>query len=69
MVIGFCELVIIYIDGFVGVLLYCGFLIEELVCDVDYFEVCYMFLYGDVLLKEEYEEFKDIIICYIMVYE
>lgn len=28
MLIGFCEFLIIYIDGGKGVLLYCGYLIE-----------------------------------------
>lgn len=60
---------IIFIDGDKGELLYCGYLIDQLVVDLYYLEVCYFLFYGNLLLKIELEVFENIIMCYIMIYE
>lgn len=47
----FCELQIIYIDGEQGVLCYCGYLIEQFVEQLIFFEIVYFVFYGELLSK------------------
>lgn len=49
-----CQLVILWIDMENSVLLYCGYLVDQLVCQCDFFEVVYIMLNGDVLDEVSY---------------
>jgi len=64
-----CESKITYIDGDKGILLHRGYPIEELAAHVDYMEVCYLMLYGELPTKEQKERFVDKIKHHSMVHE
>lgn len=64
-----CESEITYIDGEKGVLLHRGYPIDQLADNVDYLEVCYLLLYGDLPTSQEKEKFEYSILHHTMVHE
>jgi citrate synthase len=62
-----CESSITFIDGGKGVLLHCGYPIEQLAEQSDYLEVCYLLLHGELPNAEQKAEFISIISQHTMV--
>ena len=53
-----CESKITYIDGEAGTLLHRGYPIAELAENSNFLEVCYLLLYGELPLADQYAEFE-----------
>ncbi len=62
-----CESAITFIDGGKGILLHCGYPIEQLAEHSDYLEVCYLLLHGELPNAEQKAEFVSIISQHTMV--
>jgi len=56
-----CKSKITYIDGEKGILLYRGYPIDQLAFQLDYSEVCYLLLNGELPQKNQKLEFNDLI--------
>ncbi len=55
---GSCESKITFIDGDLGLLRYRGYPIEQLAKKSTFLEVCYLLLYGELPIKQEFEDFE-----------
>ena len=64
-----CESKITYIDGDEGVLLYRGVPIEQLAEYIDFVEVCYLLMNGELPNAAELAEFKNGVTYHTMVHE
>ncbi len=64
-----CESKITYIDGDAGILLHCGYPIEQLAEHSDFLEVCYLLLYGELPTVSEKKQFVKTINNHTMVHE
>ncbi len=64
-----CESRITYIDGEAGLLLHCGYPIEQLAEHGSFLETCYLLLYGDLPSKSELASFSTAISRHTMVHE
>ena len=64
-----CESKITFIDGNKGILLHRGYPIDQLATEVEYLEVCYLLLYGELPSKAEKKEFVDTIRYHTMVHD
>ncbi len=66
---GSCESAITFIDGDEGVLLYRGYSIADLAENVDFMEVCYLLLYGDLPNADQKRKFEHDITYHTMLHE
>jgi citrate synthase len=66
---GSCESAITFIDGDEGKLLYRGYLIADLAENVDFMEVCYLLLYGDLPNADQKRKFEHDITYHTMLHE
>ena len=64
-----CESELTYIDGGKGILLHCGYPIEQLAAQSDYLEVCYLLLNGSLPNQQEKDDFVNLITNHTMVHE
>ena len=64
-----CESKITFIDGDKGYLYYRGFPIEHLAEQGDYFETCYLLIYGELPNAEQKEKFVNTVMHHTMVHE
>src|SRR5882672_9746072 len=64
-----CSSAITFIDGDQGILLYCGYPIEQLAQHCDFLEVCYTLLNGDLPDRKQKDEFVNIVTHHTMVHE
>ncbi|NND50650.1 MAG: citrate (Si)-synthase, partial [Rhizobiales bacterium] len=64
-----CASKITFIDGDIGILLYRGYPIEELVGKSDFLEICYLLLEGELPNKEQKSEFDHAITYHTMLHE
>ncbi len=64
-----CSSQITFIDGGKGVLLHRGYPIEQLAEKVDYLDVCYMLMYGELPSVEQAEDFHKMVRNHTMVHE
>ena len=64
-----CESKITYIDGEKGILLYCGYPIEQLAGKKDYLDVSYLLLHGELPSVEEKQKFVSLINSHTMVHQ
>lgn len=65
----FCESKITYIDGDKGVLLHRGFPIDQLAEKSTYLEVCYILLFGEAPIPEQFDTFKTTVTRHTMIHE
>ncbi|MGJ5643464.1 citrate synthase [Formosa sp. S-31] len=56
---GSCESAITFLDGEKGILRYRGYAIEELAQKVDFLEVAYLLIFGELPTKEQNDKFHD----------
>ncbi|MCL4166595.1 UNVERIFIED_CONTAM: hypothetical protein GTU68_038344, partial [Idotea baltica] len=56
---GSCESAITFLDGEKGILRYRGYPIEELANKVDFLEVAYLLIFGELPTKEQNDKFHD----------
>jgi citrate synthase len=66
---GSCISKITYIDGDEGVLMHCGYKIEDLAEHSDFMEVCYLLLEGELPTAKEKAEFEKAITYHTMLHE
>ena len=66
---GSCVSKITYIDGDQGILMHCGYNIEELAEQSDFMEVCYLLLEGELPLPKQKAEFEKAITYHTMLHE
>eukprot|EP00742_Colponemidia_sp_Colp-10_P000738 GILJ01000801.1.p1 GENE.GILJ01000801.1~~GILJ01000801.1.p1 ORF type:complete len:478 (-),score=68.89 GILJ01000801.1:144-1538(-) len=66
---GSCESKITFIDGEKGALWYRGYRIEDLANKVDFVEVCYLLIYGDLPSLSQKSVFEREIKCEMMIHE
>ena len=66
---GSCKSGLTYIDGDQGILLHCGYLIEELANNADFLEVAYLLLEGELPNADQKAEFDNAITRHTMVHE
>ena len=64
-----CESKITFIDGDKGVLLYRGYPIDQLAERGEFMETCYLLLYGELPSREQYQDFRKLIVMHTMVHE
>jgi citrate synthase len=64
-----CESKITYIDGDKGILLHRGYPIDQLATNSTYLEVCYILLYGEKPLQNDYDKFKKIVTEHTMIHD
>lgn len=64
-----CESKITYIDGDKGILLHCGYPIDQLATNSTYLEVCYILLYGEKPSQNDYDNFKKIVTEHTMIHD
>lgn len=64
-----CSSKITYIDGDNGILLYCGYPIEQLASKSNFLEVCYLLLNGELPNKAQFTEFRHAVTHHTMVHE
>src|SRR5659263_337341 len=57
-----CESKITFIDGDKGVLLYRGYPIDQLAERGEFMETCYLLLYGELPSREQYQDFRKLIV-------
>mgnify|MGYP001315297288 CR=1 FL=1 len=66
---GSCESKITYIDGDRGVLMYRGYLVEELAKHSSFIEVAFLLLYGNLPNKKDLDDFSESITLHTMLNE
>jgi citrate synthase len=64
-----CRSKITFIDGEAGILLHCGYPIDQLADQSDYLEVCYLLLHGELPAREQKEDFNYRVTHHTMVHE
>ena len=64
-----CKSKISFIDGDKGVLLYRGYPIDHLAEQSNFVETCYLLLYGELPMSEQYQDFRRRIVNHTMVNE
>ncbi|GBU10164.1 citrate synthase [Gammaproteobacteria bacterium] len=64
-----CESAITYLDGEKGELMYRGYPIEQLATKCSFLEVCYLLWNGELPNKNEYIEFRNIIMHHTLMHE
>lgn len=64
-----CQSAITYIDGERGILLHRGYPIEELAQHINFTEMSYLLLYGDLPASQDYETFRADVVKYRLLNE
>ena len=64
-----CELQITFIDFDKGIVLYRGYPIEQLAEHSTFLETCYLLLYGELPMAQQYAAFDNLIVKHTMVHE
>ncbi|MDD5460818.1 MAG: citrate synthase [Methylococcales bacterium] len=64
-----CSSTITYIDGEAGILLYCGYPIEQLAEKCTFLEVCYLLLNGELPDRAQMQEFESTITIHTMLHD